>query len=143
MAAFNVATPAPPLESVAGARLLLERNSVWAGEVFALNYELSAARRTNPQISPTFDWNAAPLVAEDWSKPEVTEAVVSGDRRVNVLFRSRAVAKTPNTIKLEAANHLLSIQTGTIGLDKLVHWLNPVNRNETITVAQVENERPK
>jgi hypothetical protein len=28
-------------------------------------------------------------------------------------------------------------------LDKLVHWLNPVNRNETITVAQVENERPK
>ncbi|MBL9212561.1 MAG: BatD family protein [Opitutaceae bacterium] len=113
--AFNVATPAPPLESVAGARLLLERNSVWAGEVFALNYELSAARRTNPQISPTFDWNAAPLVAEDWSKPEVTEAVVSGDRRVNVLFRSRAVAKTPNTIKLEAANHLLSIQTGTIG----------------------------
>jgi hypothetical protein len=113
--AFNVATPAPPLESVAGARLLLERNSVWAGEVFALNYELSAARRTNPQISPTFDWNAAPLVAEDWSKPEVTEAVVSGDRRVNVLFRSRAVAKTPNTIKLEAASHLLSIQTGTIG----------------------------
>ena len=115
VAAFNVASPAPPLESVASARLLLERNSVWAGEVFALNYELSAARRTNPQISPTFDWNAAPLVAEDWSKPEVTEAVTNGDRRVNVLFRARAVAKTPNTIKLEAASHLLSIQTGTIG----------------------------
>jgi hypothetical protein len=115
VAAFNVASPAPPLESVASARLLLERNSVWAGEVFSLNYELSAARRTNPQISPTFDWNAAPLVAEDWSKPEVTEAVSNGDRRVNVLFRARAVAKTPNTIKLEAASHLLSIQTGTIG----------------------------
>lgn len=115
VAAFNVASPAPPLESVASARLLLERNSVWAGEVFSLNYELSAARRTNPQISPTFDWNAAPLVAEDWSKPEVTEAVTNGDRRVNVLFRARAVAKTPNTIKLEAASHLLSIQTGTIG----------------------------
>ncbi len=115
VAAFNVASPAPPLESVASARLLLERNSVWAGEVFPLSYELSAARRTNPQISPTFDWNSAPLVAEDWSKPEVTEAVVGGDRRVNVLFRTRAVAKTPNTLKLEAASHLLSIQTGTIG----------------------------
>ncbi len=113
--AFNVASPAPPIEAVASAKLIPERNSVWAGEVFALNYELSAARRTNPQISPTFDWNAAPLVAEDWSKPEVSEAMSNGDRRVNVLFRTRAVAKTPNTLKLEAASHLLSIQTGTIG----------------------------
>ena len=113
--AFNVAAPAAPLESVASAKLLPERTSVWAGEVFGLNYELSAARRTNPQISPTFDWNAAPLVAEDWSKPEVTEALVNGERRVNVIFRTRAVAKTPNTIKLEPATHLLSIQTGTIG----------------------------
>jgi hypothetical protein len=113
--AFNATTPAAPLESVASARLLPERTSVWAGEVFGLDYELSASRRTNPQISPTFDWNAAPLVAEDWSKPEVTEAVVDGERRVKVLFRTRAVAKTPNTIKLEAANPLLSIQTGTIG----------------------------
>jgi hypothetical protein len=113
--AFNAAAPAAPIESVASAKLVPERLSVWAGEVFALNYELSASRRTNPQISPTFDWNAAPLVAEDWSKPEVTEAVVNGERRVNVLFRTRAVAKAPSSIKLEAATHLLSIQTGTIG----------------------------
>ncbi|MGH7943915.1 MAG: BatD family protein, partial [Opitutaceae bacterium] len=113
--AFNATAPAAPVESVASARLIPERTSVWAGEVFGLSYELSASRRTNPQISPTFEWNAPPLVAEDWSKPEVTEAVVSGERRVNVLFRTRAVAKTPATLKLEAANHLLSIQTGTIG----------------------------
>lgn len=113
--AFNAAAPAAPLESVASGKLTPERTSVWAGEVFGLNYELSASRRTNPQISPTFDWNSAPLVAEDWSKPEVTEAVVNGERRVNVLFRARAVAKAANTIKLEAATHLLSIQTGTIG----------------------------
>ena len=113
--AFNAAAPAAPIESVASAKLVPERTSVWAGEVFALNYELSASRRTNPQISPTFEWNAAPLVAEDWSKPEVTEAVVNGERRVNVLFRTRAVAKSTGPIKLEAATHLLSIQTGTIG----------------------------
>lgn len=115
VAAFNAAAPAAPLESVAGARLIPERTNVWAGEVFALTYELSASRRANPQISPTFDWNAAPLVAEDWSKPEVTDAVTGGERRVNVTFRTRAVAKAPNTLKLEAASHLLSIQTGTIG----------------------------
>lgn len=115
VAAFNAAAPAAPLESVASARLLPERTSVWTGEVFALTYELSASRRANPQISPTFDWNAAPLVAEDWSKPEVTDAVAGGERRVNVTFRTRAVAKAPNTLKLDAASHLLSIQTGTIG----------------------------
>ncbi len=115
VAAFNVAAPAAPLDSLARARLLPARPSAWAGEVFGLTYELSAARRTNPQISPTFDWNPAPLAAEDWSKPEVTEAVANGDRRVNVTFRTRAVAKVPNRIKLEAASHLISIQTGTIG----------------------------
>lgn len=112
---FNAAAPAAPLESVASSKLVPSRTTLWAGEVFGLTYELSATRRTNPQISPTFDWNAAPLVAEDWSKPEVTEAVVNGERRLNVTFRTRAVAKTANTLKLEAASHLLSIQTGTIG----------------------------
>lgn len=112
---FTVAAPAAPLETVASSKLIPAKTSVWVGEVFGLNYELSASRRTNPQISPTFDWNAAPLVAEDWSKYEVSEPVVNGERRVHVLFRSRVIAKTPTTVKLEAASHLLSIQTGTIG----------------------------
>jgi hypothetical protein len=115
VAPFTVGAPAAPVDSFATARLIPERASVWAGEVFGLNYELSASRRTNPQIQPQFEWNAAPLVAEDWSKPEVTDAVVGNDRRVNVVFRTRAIARTPNTLKLEAANHFLTIQTGTIG----------------------------
>ncbi len=115
VAAFNAGAPSGSVDTVASAKLVPERTSVWAGEVFGLDYELTASRRNNPQISPTFDWNAAPLVAEDWSKPEVSETVVGGERRVNVRFRTRAAAKTPNTIKLEAASHLLSIQTGTIG----------------------------
>lgn len=115
VAAFNAGAPSGSVDTVASAKLVPERTSVWAGEVFGLDYELTASRRNNPQISPTFDWNAAPLVAEDWSKPEVSEAVVGGERRVNVRFRTRAAAKSPNTIKLEAASHLLSIQTGTIG----------------------------
>ena len=111
VAAFTVAAPAAPLESVASSKLMPERPSVWAGEVFGLAYELSAARRANAQISPTFDWSAAPLVAEDWSKPEITEA--PGGGRFNVLYRARAIAKSANTFKLEAASHQLSIQTGT------------------------------
>ena len=56
VAAFNVAAPAAPLDSLARARLLPARPSAWAGEVFGLTYELSAARRPNPPISPTSDW---------------------------------------------------------------------------------------
>ena len=115
VAAFNAAAPAAPVDSFASARMTPERTSVWAGEVFGLTYELSASRRTNPQIQPVFEWNAAPLIAEDWSKPEVNDAVVGNDRRVNVIFRTRAIARAANTLKLEAANHLLTIQTGTIG----------------------------
>ncbi len=115
VAAFNAGTPSGSVDTVASAKLVPERTTVWAGEVFGLDYELTASRRNNPQISPTFDWNAAPLVAEDWSKPEISEAMVGGERRVNVRFRTRAAAKTPTTVKLEAASHLLSIQTGTIG----------------------------
>ncbi len=113
--AFDAGAPGASIDSVASARLIPARTSVWVGEVFGLDYELTASRRNNPQISPTFEWNAAPFVAEDWSKPEVSEAVVGGERRVNVLFRTRLSAKTPGTVRLEAASHLLSIQTGTIG----------------------------
>ncbi len=115
VAPFNLAAPNTSLDSVASSRLMPERTSIWAGEVFGLTYELSAARRSNPQVNQSFDWVAAPLVAEDWSKPEVTEGTVNGERRLQVVFRTRAVAKTPNTLRLEAASHLLNVQTGTVG----------------------------
>ncbi|MBI5771048.1 MAG: BatD family protein [Verrucomicrobia bacterium] len=115
VAAFNAAAPAASAASVAGARLIPERPTVWAGEVFGLVYELNAASRANPQISPNFEWNSAPLTIEDWSKPEVTEDPVGGERRARVTYRTRASARTPNTVKLEAATHLINIQTGTVG----------------------------
>lgn len=114
--AFDAARPAIPLDSLANARLLPSRRSIWVGEVFGLAYEISAGRQRNTQFSPNFDWNAAPLAVEDWSKPELTERVVNGESRSIVSFQTRAIAKTANTVKLEAATHLISIQTGTIGL---------------------------
>jgi hypothetical protein len=111
---FNSAAPAITADSVARSKLIPSRTTVWAGEVFDLTYQLTAARRNNPQINPTFEWNAAPLIAEDWSKPELEENIVGGQRQAVVTFRTRAYAKTPNTVKLEAATHLLNIQTGSV-----------------------------
>lgn len=113
--AFSAAGPNITADSVARSFLRPEKTKLWAGEVFALTYELSAAQRNNPQISQSFEWNAAPLVAEDWSKPEIAQTT-SGERRLNVTYRTRAYAKTPNTLKVEAANHILNIQTGTVGI---------------------------
>lgn len=129
VAAFNTAKTAPSLDTIAGARLMPERASVWAGEVFGLTYELSAARRYSPNISPTFEWNPAPLIVEDWSKPEITEAMVNGQQRVNVTFRTRAIAKHPNTFKLEGATHLMNIQTGSVA-----SFFGPQPRMEQVSV---------
>ncbi|MBI5690845.1 MAG: BatD family protein [Verrucomicrobia bacterium] len=112
--AFNVASPATPVDAIASAKLVPAKPSVWAGEIFRLDCEVSAAHRTNPRFSETFDWNSSPLVAEDWSKPELGEAFVNGERRIRLHFHTRAIAKTPNTVKLEPTNHVIAIQTGTI-----------------------------
>lgn len=115
VAAFNGAAPAITADSVAKSKLTPERTTVWAGEVFGLTYELTAARRNNPQINPTFEWNPSPLVAEDWSKPEVKETMDAGQRELDVIFRTRVYAKNPNTVKLEAASHPMAVQTGSVG----------------------------
>lgn len=128
--AFTIPAPQTSVDSIAGSKLIPGQTTMWAGEVFSLAYELSASRRNNPQINPTFDWNAAPLVAEDWSKYEFSERVVNGERRAVVTFRTRAIAKNPGPLKLEAASHLLTIQTGTIA-----SWFGPQARNEQISVT--------
>ena len=111
--AFDAGAPAITAASVASSKLIPSKLSLWAGEVFDLTYELKAARRNNPQINPTFDWSSSPLIAEEWSKPEVNEVVEDNQRQIVVTFHTRAYAKAPNTVKLEAATHLMQIQTGS------------------------------
>ncbi len=115
VAAYNAASPAVTAESIASSRFLPERPSVWAGEVFGLTYQLTAASRNNPQFNPTFEWNAAPLVAEEWSKPELTESVTDGQRQARLTYTTRAVARAAGSVKLEPATHLIQIQTGATG----------------------------
>ena len=112
--AFDLGAPATvAAASLASSKLLPERTTVWAGEVFNLGYQLSAARRVNPQITPNFDWTPGPLVIEDWSKPEVADDSRNGERRIYVDYRTRAFVAKPNTFKLEAVSHAMSVQTGT------------------------------
>jgi hypothetical protein len=62
------------LDDISSTKLILPKNTFWAGEVFPVTYNLTIVRRYLNQIDAHVDWQPAPLVAEDWSKPEPTEA---------------------------------------------------------------------
>jgi hypothetical protein len=117
VAAYNGAAPSITADSVAISKLLPERNTVWAGEVFGLDYQIDAARRNNPQFDPTlaFDWEANPLVAETWSKPDLKETTVDDQRHIVLTYHTRAFAKAPGSITLQAAHQVVHVQTGAVG----------------------------
>lgn len=117
VAAFDGAGPSITADSVATSHLVPSRRTVWAGEVFDLSYAIEAARRNNPQFDSSFvfDWNPAPLVAEQWSKPAVTETSENNQRQVVLTYHTRAYAKLPGRITLSAAKQIVHVQTGAIG----------------------------
>lgn len=130
VAAFNGAAPAISADSVASSKLIPDHTTVWAGEVFGLDYQITAPVRNNPHFNPTFDWTAAPLVAEDWSKFEISEGVANGQRELTVTSHTRAYARTPSTLKLEPVTHLLNIQTGSVNFGFI-----PQPRMEPVSVV--------
>ncbi|HYP18045.1 MAG TPA: BatD family protein [Opitutus sp.] len=89
--------------------------SVWAGEVFPLTYVLDVARRAFNQLGTNIEWNAAPLIVEDWSKFEPTETTSNGESRLHITATTRGYAKSPGPITLNAANQLVNLQSGSIG----------------------------
>jgi tetratricopeptide (TPR) repeat protein/predicted secreted protein len=104
-----------PLENVASSRLTAPKD-VWSGEVFPITYSLNVGRRYwNSLGSNLPEWNPAPLTAEDWSKPDLAEAVINGDNRVVVTYKSRALLKAPGKITVNAATQPVNITTGNSG----------------------------
>ena len=108
--------------------------SVWAGEIFPLTYVLDVGRRTFNQLGTNIEWNSAPLVVEDWSKFEPAENVVNGDARLAITARTRAYAKIPGPLTLNAATQLVNLQTGSVGFG-----LFQTPRIEQVSVA---SDRP-
>lgn len=138
VAAFTGGAPRVIPDSTVNARLMPGTATLWAGEVFPLTYVLDAARRSFAQYSPTFTWNPAPLVVEDWSKPEPSELSLNGESRINLTYKTRGYAKTPGTITLNPATHIVSIATGSTGFglfqQQRVEDLSVTTRRPEITV---------
>ena len=104
------------LENAANSRLVAAPASVWTGEVFNLNYTLDAARSYFPDFGRgQIDWNAEPLVAEDWSRPEPLDFRTGAEPRTGLAYRTRAIARTPGSLRLNAVTQLLNLSVGVTG----------------------------
>ena len=115
VAAFNGGAARSAADANIVSRLEPGATSVWAGEVFPITYVLDVARRSFNQLGTAIEWNPAPLVIEEWSKFEPSEEVVGGESRLHISSSTRAYAKTPAPLVLNAANQLVNIQSGSVG----------------------------
>ena len=100
-------------DDVAQARFTLPSATAWAGEVFPLTYTLGASKRYLYNLNKDFEWDPAPLSIEPWPNPEQIDAMLNNDPRVSIIYKTRALAKTPGTYALHPATQLVNISTGT------------------------------
>jgi hypothetical protein len=103
------------VNDVAVAKVIANKDSFWAGEVFPVTYNLNIVRRYYHSIATNVDWPSAPLVTEDWSKPELNEALVRGERYVVLQQSTRAYAKQPGNYTFKPASQMVNLMVGTAG----------------------------
>jgi hypothetical protein len=104
------------LESAAHSRLEAEPTTVWAGEVFTLEYTIQAARSYYPDFGRgVIDWNSEPLVVEDWSAPETFESRSGAEPETGLVRRTRAIAHQPGSHGLNPINQIVNLSVGVTG----------------------------
>ncbi|MDB6114907.1 MAG: hypothetical protein JWQ62_1852, partial [Lacunisphaera sp.] len=103
------------INDVATAKLTVPKDSFWVGEVFPVSFTLDVVRRYFHSLAANVDWSGAPLTVEDWSKPDPSEALVRGERRVISTQTARATAKQPGTFALKPASQGVNLMVGTSG----------------------------
>lgn len=128
------------------ARMLTGSSTVWAGEVFPLSYTLDVSRRTFNQLGSPVEWDSAPLIVEDWSKPEPAEFTAGGEARLNIAYKTRAFAKSPGSLTLNAAHQLVNVATGTVGFglfqQQRVEQLSVTSNQPVLTVRPLPLPTP-
>ena len=103
------------INDVASAKLTVPKDSFWVGEVFPVTFTLDVVRRYFHSLAPTVEWSSTPLTAEDWTKPEPSETLVRGERRVISVQTTRATAKQPGSFTLKPAAQSVNLMVGTSG----------------------------
>ncbi len=103
------------INDVAAATLETPKRAVWAGEVFPVTYNLDVIRRYFHSLGSNVAWESAPAVADDWTKPEPSEALIGGERHVVAVQTTRASIRQPGIYTLKPAGQLINLMVGTSG----------------------------
>ncbi len=110
-----VGTSGLSVSDISSAELEVPNSSVWAGEVFPVTYTLNVVRRYFHSLGSNVEWPAAPAVADDWTKPDPSETLLQGERRVISEQTTRATIKQPGIYTLKPASQLVNIMVGSSG----------------------------
>lgn len=144
--AFTTGAMRQAAEANIYARLQPGVTSAWAGEVFPLAYSLDVSRRNFNQLGGPIEWDSAPLIVEDWSKPEPAEFTANGETRLNIAYKTRAYAKAPGTVTFHTASQLVNVATGTIGFGLFqqprVEQLSVTSNQPTVNVRPLPLPAP-
>lgn len=103
------------VDDIVKLKVTTPRDTFWAGEVFPVSYTLNIVRRYLHSPASNVEWAPAPLVTEDWSKLELSETLIRGERYAILSQNTRAYAKTPGTYTIKPASQLLNFNISSSG----------------------------
>lgn len=102
----------PARASAAEAGFVLPDRPVWQGEVFPLAYELAVPRSEFYNVDGLLEWDPAPIVIQEWSRPQLVERSVEGTPLAVVTYTTRAMAREAGAIILAPGRQKIVVRTG-------------------------------
>jgi hypothetical protein len=104
------------LESAANSQLTAKPATVWAGQVFDLDYEIQVDSTYYPDFGRgILEWNSQPLVAEDWPAGQRFNLNSGGQPWIGLVYRTRALARAPGSIRLNPISQIINLSIGVSG----------------------------
>ncbi len=100
------------VNEIVSSELTPSRTTLWAGQLVDFEYLLSASSRYNVSIAGDPAWSPSALILEPFEQGERTEAVVGGERRQAVRYRTRGIVTASGQLTLDPVRQLVNVQTG-------------------------------
>ncbi|MBI2515657.1 MAG: protein BatD [Opitutae bacterium] len=123
------------LDDISSVKITIPKVTVWAGEVFPVTYTLSMVKRYFHSLASAVDWQPAPLVIEEWSKPEPSETMLRGERRLVATQTTRGYVKQPGNFMIKPASQIVNMQVGTSGFG---FFSSPSLEQRVLTTEPIE-----
>jgi hypothetical protein len=102
----------PTRVSAEEAGFVLPDRPVWQGEVFPLAYELAVPRSEFYNVDGLLEWDPAPIVIQEWSRPQLVERSIEGTPLAVVTYTTRAMAREAGAIILAPGRQKIVVRTG-------------------------------